>query len=369
MRFDDKPFIAIWEMTQACDLACKHCRAEARPGRDREELSTDEAKKMLRSFADEKVPLVVFTGGDPAKRPDLVELVGYGVGLGLTMGLTPSVTPLLTTELLKQLRDAGLSRLAVSLDGLSPSVHDGFRGRPGSFARTIDILCEARKLGLSTQVNTTQHEGVLGRGQQLASLMSRLDISLWSVFVPVPTGRASTALLPSADDVESSLKELLTISKTAPFAIKTTAAPHYRRLALQERKTTGTDIVIGARGRQAMWVNEGRGLMFVSHRGQVFPSGFLPMACGSVREKNALEIYRNHSTFKLLRDSSALQGKCGSCEYRNVCGGARARAYAMTGSPMGSDPLCPYVPPSYDGPLDVFQGDRARKHLTVIAGG
>ncbi len=367
MKFDDKPFIAIWETTQACDLVCKHCRAEARPERDDGELSTEEGRDLLASFARAEVPLVILTGGDPAKRPDLVELVRYGSSLGLSMGLTPSATPLVTIELLQKLKDAGLKRLAMSIDGLASESHDRFRGREGSFRRTLEILQAARRLGVPTQVNTTLHAGTIDRLEPMSVFLRNLGIDLWSVFTLVPTGRASESLMPDADAIEAAYKQLVRLSKRVPFAIKTTAGPHYRRIALQEKKATGSDVVVGARGRQAMWVNEGRGFLFVSHRGDVYPSGFLPLACGNVRRTDPITIYRQHPTFRLLRDSDSLKGKCRSCSFRMVCGGARARAHAMTGDLMESDPLCTYLPPDYDGPVHVFSraGDASR-HLPLL---
>ncbi|HSC87955.1 MAG TPA: TIGR04053 family radical SAM/SPASM domain-containing protein [Polyangiaceae bacterium] len=367
MKFDDKPFVAIWETTQACDLHCHHCRAEARPDRNPGELSTVEARKLLEQFAAAEVPLVILTGGDPAKRPDLVELVQYGKSLGLTMGLTPSATPLVTPELLEALQRAGIARFAMSIDGASADVHDAFRGSPGSFERTLFLLRTARSLGIPTQINTTLHAGSLGHLDELAALSEELRIVLWSVFAMVPTGRATLALMPTAEQVETAFERLLRIAKTSPFAVKTTAGAHYRRLALQERKETGTDVVIGARGRQALWVNEGRGFLFVSHLGRIFPSGFLPVDCGSVRQRDPITVYRDHPTFRLLRSSNLLEGKCGVCDYRHTCGGSRARAFAMTRNLMGPDPLCAYVPPGYDGPLEIFDGRSARRHLTMLA--
>lgn len=368
MQFDERPFIAIWETTQACDLVCRHCRATARPERDAGELSTFEGRALLKSFAQAQVPLVVLTGGDPAKRPDLVELVRYGSGLGLSMGLTPSATPLVTPTLLTSLAAAGLQRLAISIDGLDAHTHDSFRGREGSFERSREILENARKVGLATQVNTTLHHGSIGRLPELAGMMKRLEIALWSVFVVVPTGRATTELMPDAHAVESALEELLSLAGKMPFAIKTTAGPHYRRVALQHKKEDGREVTVGARGKQAMWVNEGRGFLFVSHLGAVFPSGFLPVDCGNVRESDPIEIYRHHPTFRMLRESDSLGGKCGACEYRKVCGGARARAYAMKGDLMASDPLCSYVPPDYRGPTEIFEQARVprRPLLNVV---
>jgi radical SAM protein len=344
MKFDDRPFIAIWETTQACDLVCKHCRASARPSRDPLELSTAEGKAVLDSLADAAVPLVVLTGGDPAKRPDLLELIAHGVGRGLHMGLTPSATPFVTDELVGQVARAGLSRLAISIDGPNADVHDSFRGVRGSFDEALRILRAARGAGLTTQINTSVHAGVLERLPAVAELVAEAGARLWSVFFVVPTGRATADMLPSAERVEEALLELAELARRSPFGVKTTAAPHYRRVLVERAKRVGGGVEQGVRGKEALRVNDGRGFLFVSHRGDVFPSGFLPVPCGNVRRDDLLRIYREHPLFQLLRDSDALQGKCGLCEYRNLCGGSRARAYAMTGNVMEADPLCSYQP-------------------------
>ncbi len=343
--FETAPFIMFWELTQACDLACKHCRACAQPERDPLELSTIEGERLLVEARDMGTPLVVLTGGDPAKRPDLVHLVRFGRQLGLRMALTPSATPLVTPELLRELVDAGLSRLAVSLDGVRRGQHDAFRGVQGSYGHTLSILREAHALGLTTQVNTTltaYNEHDLDR---LADLLTKFEIELWSVFLLVPTGRGQdlSGLEPHA--VEAQLEKLADISERVPFDIKTTAAPHFRRVLLQ-RKTRKSAVVglADGIGRAPRGVNDGQGVVFVSHRGEIFPSGFLPISCGSVRSDRLGEVYRNHPLMRSLRDPDALQGKCGRCEFRRVCGGSRARAYAVHGDPLAEEPSCAYQP-------------------------
>lgn len=348
MSYEERPFIAIWEVTQACDLACKHCRASAQPARDTGELRTEEGFALLQAFADAKVPLVVLTGGDPAKRPDLVELVRYGVGAGLHLGLTPSATPLVTERLIESLVRAGLHRLAISVDGPDAETHDTFRGVPGSFREAQRILAFARTLGLRTQINTTVHSGTVHRLRQMAAFVEGLGPVLWSVFYVVPTGRADARMLPSAEDVEVSLNELASIAASAPFGIKTTAATHYRRVLAERYKATGVHLEHGVMGKMGERVNDGRGFLFVSHRGEVFPSGFLPISCGNVRRHDPVHIYREHPLFLGLRDTDNLHGKCAACNYRNLCGGSRARAYALEGDVHASDPLCAYIPPGYD---------------------
>jgi len=281
VRYDEKPFIAIWEITQACDLACVHCRACAQPARDAGELTTAEGFQLLDRFAEARVPLVVLTGGDPAKRPDLLALVAYGSAAGLHMGLTPSATPLVTRKLLAELTGAGLKRLAVSIDGPDAVTHDAFRRVDGSFAHALRILDEARALGLRTQVNTTVHAGSIGYLREMAELVARLGSVLWSVFYVVPTGRAELRLLPPADAVESSLVELAEIAATAPFAVKTTAAPHYRRVLLERKTSGGSAVSHGVYGKDSERINDGQGFLFVSHRGEISRAAFCRSAVGT----------------------------------------------------------------------------------------
>jgi radical SAM protein len=347
MRYDDRPFIAIWEVTQACDLVCAHCRACARPERDAGELTTEEGFQLLDTLADAGVPLVVLTGGDPAKRPDLVALVKHATSRGLRLGLTPSATPLVTKTLIGEVAAAGLDRLAISIDGPDAEIHDAFRGVAGSFAEAQRILEEAREAGLATQVNSTVHAGTISHLREMADLVASAGSVLWSVFYVVPTGRADRHLLPSPHAVEASLHELASIALSAPFAIKTTAAPHYRRVVIERRAQGASGQNVGAHAKQSDRVNDGRGFLFVSHRGDVYPSGFLPVPCGNVRTSNPVTIYREHPTFRALRDETRLTGKCAACAYRRVCGGSRARAFAMTGDLHASDPLCAYLPPGY----------------------
>ncbi len=345
--FDHAPFLVFWETTQACDLVCKHCRADARPGRDPGELSFAEGARLLDEIRAMGCPLVVLTGGDPAKRPDLVDLVRHGTAIGLRVALTPSATPLVTPALLAALADAGLTRLAVSLDGATAATHDGFRGVAGSFERTLAILRAARAVGLTTQVNTSVTDLNVGELERIAAEIATLGINLWGVFFLVPTGRGEALRVLAPDAAEAVLERLAAIARTAPFDVKTTAAPHFRRVLLQQQvrrqEILGIDDGIG---RAPRGVNDGQGIVFVSHRGEICPSGFLPLPCGSVRRDSLAEIYRRHPVFTALRDPDKLGGKCGICEFRRVCGGSRARAFAMTGDMFAAEPACAYEPRS-----------------------
>ncbi len=359
LDFSRAPFLVIWETTQACDLACKHCRAEARRDRDPLELTTTEGKRLMddvRRFG----PLVfVFSGGDVLRRPDVVELVAHGADIGLRMAITPATTPLATPEMLRRLRDVGLRRIAVSLDGSCPEIHDAFRQVDGSFDWGLRILRASRELGLSTQVNTVIGRHNLDDFDNLGALMSELGIVFWEVFFLVPVGRACSDDVPSAEAFEWVFHRMYELSRTAPFDIKATAAPQYARVVLQreaaERRagareegldplTAGlyyskTDGIGRARG-----VTEGHGFLFVSHTGEIYPSGFLPVSAGNVRTHDLVEVYRDSRLFRELRDRSLLRGKCGVCEFRELCGGCRARAFAMTGSYLESDPFCAHLP-------------------------
>ncbi|HEX6239477.1 MAG TPA: TIGR04053 family radical SAM/SPASM domain-containing protein [Polyangiales bacterium] len=345
---DTAPYITFWETTRACDLACKHCRACAQPVRDLRELSTEEGFQLLTEIRALGCPLLVLTGGDPAKRHDLLELVQYGHGIGLRMALTPSATPLLTPELLKELHGRGLARLALSLDGLEET-HDSFRGVRGAYPLTLQLLEAARAIGLTTQINTSVGYHNRHELPQLARLVEALSPELWSVFFIVPTGRASQTHMLSAEHTEEVLTFLAARVREVRHDIKTTAAPHFRRVLMTNKQDLDAIVGLGSDGiaRHARGINDGQGVAFISHIGDIYPSGFLPIACGNVREEGLTATYREHPLFTRLRDPDQLRGKCGACPFKRVCGGSRARAHGMTGDPFAEDPVCAYVPPGY----------------------
>lgn len=342
----DRPYVLIWEVTQACDLRCDHCRADAQPDRHPNELTTRDGKAMLtdiQHFNDNQ--LVVLSGGDPLKRDDLFELIAFGSSLGLRMTITPSGTNLLTEERIRALRAAGITRIALSLDGASADTHDSFRGETGSFDETIDALDHATTAGIPIQVNTTVCAETVDELEGICERIEATSTVLWSVFFLVPIGRGAqlTSLQPKvADNV---MEWLVETRDRVSFAVKTTEAPQFRRVALQSNSNEppGPGSTHG--------IIAGDGFVFVSHTGDVYPSGFLPLSAGNVRSNSVVEIYRNSHIFRQLRDRSELKGKCGACPYRFVCGGSRSRAFATTGDPLESDPLCPYIPPQYRGPL------------------
>lgn len=354
--FNERPFLAIWEVTQACDLACVHCRAAAQPSRHPLELSTDEGKGLIDQIAAMKVPVFVLTGGDPIKRPDLFELIGHARKVGVRVSLTPSATPLLTRAIVFRLKEAGLARLAVSLDGASARTHDAFRGMTGSFERALNAISWANEAGLPVQINTTFSRRNIAEMDEIAELVENLRITLWSVFFLVPTGRGKLDDLLSADEFEQVFVRIYRLSKTASFDVKTTEAQHYRRYMLQQRvrerkagvvADPGPEKITDSIGRAPRGVNDGKGFLFISHTGEVFPSGFLPLTAGNIRRQPLASIYRDSLLFCSLRDTAQLEGKCGHCEFKEICGGSRARAYALTGDPMAEEPCCSYIPKGY----------------------
>lgn len=352
--FSNSPFLVIWEVTRACALACVHCRADAIARRDPNELTTDEGKRLIdqvRAFGDPP-PLFVLTGGDPMWRKDLAELVGYASGRGLTVALTPSGTPAPTRTRLKELADAGLSRLAVSLDGPDAATHDAFRRVRGSYDWTTRILETGAELGLALQINTTVSRTTLPTLRDMARRVRDFPITMWAVFFLVQMGRGAAQDQITADECEEVLHFLYDESLTAPFGIKTTEAPHYRRIVKARdladgRARDAESRRLGARQLRApRAVNDGNGFVFVDHRGAICPSGFLPMVRGNVRSDDLARIYRDDDVFRQLRDPDALEDHCGRCDWRAECGGSRSRAFAATGNAFAGDPLCAYRPNS-----------------------
>jgi radical SAM protein len=351
LDFDRAPFVIAWELTRACAYACAHCRADAQPRRHPEELDTAEAKALVEDLAGfGNRPILVLTGGDPLMRRDVFEIAAHASAQGLRVALTPTATALTTRARMFEAREVGVRRVAFSLDAPEAALHDRFRGFAGSFERTLAGIGAARDAGLSIQVNTTVCILNANVIERMVPLLGALGVVQWSVFFLVPTGRGRHLAMLSAAGHEHVLGWLDAKRAELPFDLKITAAPQHRRIAMQragggQLAGAGYRFADGLR-RPAKGVNDGRGFMFVSHRGEVMPSGFLPLAGGSVRERSAVDIYRNSALFRELRDPDALGGRCGRCEFREVCGGSRARAYAVGGDHLAEDPSCPYEPSS-----------------------
>jgi radical SAM protein with 4Fe4S-binding SPASM domain len=344
--FSHSPMLVFYELTQACDLVCQHCRACAQSRPDPSELSTDQSLELIAQLAEfSPRPALVLTGGDPLKRLDLFRLIERAVQLGLDVSITPSATPLLTFDAIRRLCDAGISRIAISIDGADAVTHDLMRGVVGSFDHSIKSLEAARRVGLSTQINTTLTPANLRQIEAMAERWTGLGISMWSVFFLVPVGRASSMRRLSAEQCEDAFARLWCQARRQPYAIKTTEAPHYRRYVIQHQVSTadreGNRAPLGYVSRG---LNDGNGVMFISHKGVIHPSGFMPIECGVFPHQNVVRVYQDSPVFRSLRDATRLEGKCRICEFRNLCGGSRARAYAVTGNPMAEEPDCNYLP-------------------------
>lgn len=349
--FDHSPFVVFYELTRACDLACRHCRACAQPLRHPHELDTVQACRLMDDLARfPKKPLLVITGGDPLKREDLYDLIAHARSAGLSVAMTPSATPLATTESIRQLKAAGVSRLAVSLDGVDAATHDAFRGVSGSFDITLRMMADANRFNLPLQVNTTITQRNLLQIDAMAELLAQRDIVLWSVFFLIPVGRGRAEQRISETEFEWVFERLWELQRRMPYGIKTTEAPHYRRFTIQREVDSGGAASPARTGLRApIGTNDGRGVMFVSHTGQVFPSGFLPIECGRFPRESVVDVYQRSPVFRRLRDMDQLEGKCGVCEFRQVCGGSRARAYALTRNYMAAEPDCAYIPAAWTG--------------------
>lgn len=352
--FDRAPMLVYWELTRACGLACRHCRAEAIATRDPLELDTAECVGVLDGISEfgRPLPHVVFTGGDPLRRPDLLTLIRAATARGIGSSLAPSATVDLTAEVLRDARAAGTQAISLSIDGPDARRHDTFRRVAGTFAATIRALREAREAGIAVQVNTLVTADNVDDLPAIAELLAPLDVMRWSLFFLIRVGRGAGLREISPARSERLFRWLLDLEPRVPFQIKTTEAMHYRRVAVRRMEAAGLDGAAIAKtpvGR-GFGVRDGNGIVFIAHDGGVSPSGFLPLVAGNVRERSLVDIYRSAPLFTRLRDTGELGGKCGRCAYRAICGGSRARAYAWTGDPLGADPLCPYEPPADGAP-------------------
>jgi MoaA/NifB/PqqE/SkfB family radical SAM enzyme len=342
--YDQAPYLVIWEATRACDLACRHCRADAHAEPYPDELSDAEARALLSRLREGFGPiLLVLTGGDPLKRAGLDGLIRHGTDLGLRMAITPAATPLLTRARLDALRAAGIQRVALSLDGADAATHDGFRQVEGTFARTVALLREIRAAGMESQINTSVGRHNLAQLEAIAALGREAGISLWSVFFLVPVGRAGRDALISAQEHEEAFRRLAAIAldPATGFMIKTTAGQPYYRVLAQERARRGG----GAPLHAGRGVNDGNGFLFISHVGDCQPSGFLAEKLGNIREHDPVALYREHPLLRGLRQPERFGGKCGPCPFARLCGGSRARTWALTGDAFAEDPTCVYQPP------------------------
>lgn len=294
--------------------------------------------ELVKRIAELAPPMLVLTGGDPMMRRDIFDIITRATERGLRVALSPAATPRLLHTDFHRLRAAGVVSMSLSLDGATQATHDRFRGVPHTFERTLQAARAAKEAGIQLQINTTLAQSTLPEMDNFIELMRDIEPDVWSVFVLVPTGRATLEDLPTADQLEEVWQRLEKLRSSLNFAIKTTEGHHYRRVLMQAAAQGAPS------PRHMIPTRDGKGVLFISHTGEVQPSGFLPLTAGNVRTDNLADLYRNHPIFVRLRDDDAIGGKCGRCEYRKICGGSRSRAYGQCGDMMAAEPLCNYIP-------------------------
>jgi AdoMet-dependent heme synthase len=359
--FGLRPMLVFWETTRACLLACRHCRASATTQAPPGELSTAEGRALIDQVAGfgRPYPILVLTGGDCLLRPDLFHLVDYAVSQGIPVCLSPSVTPLLDAAMIDRIARSGVRAVSVSLDGCRAQTHDGVRGIAGHFDKTITAIAQLADAGITVQVNTTVMDANVDDLPGIAALLTRVGAHIWEVFFLVQVGRGTaTAPLPAAGHED--VCHFLYDAAAYGFIVRTVEAPFFRRVAGARRvgaappdsalyrRLAGrlTDLLGPGTGRPSAHTaptRDGKGIVFIAHDGQVYPAGFLPLGLGSIHARPLREIYRHDPLLRSIR-AAAFTGRCGRCEYADLCGGSRARAYAATGDPLGEDPACPYQP-------------------------
>ena len=359
--FGQRPMLVFWETTRACLLACRHCRASATTQAPPGELSQAEGRSLIDQVAGfgRPYPILVPTGGDCLLRPDLFDLVDYAVSLGVPVCLSPSVTPLLTPEMIDRIAGCGARAVSISLDGAGAATHDGVRGVEGHFGKTVQAIRALLAAGVTVQVNTTVMRGNVEELADVAALLAQTGAQMWEVFFLVQVGRGVTAGSVSPAEHEDVCHFLYDASRRS-FVVRTVEAPFFRRVvaarragapapegALYRRLSGRLDQLLGPATRQPSAhtapTRDGKGILFVSHDGEVYPAGFLPLGLGSVRDQPLRDIYRNDPVLRAIR-AARFTGRCGHCGYADLCGGSRARAFAATGDPLGEDPACPYQP-------------------------
>jgi len=367
VNFDQAPILLFWETTKACRLACRHCRAEAiaqpLPG----QLTTEEGMGLIARLAafTPRFPVLVFTGGDPFMRDDLFDLAEHARSFGMPIGFAPSVTPLLTEENVRRMRELGAKTVSISLDGARPETHEGVRGVEDHFRATESAVRMLVREGHTVQINTTVMRSNVEELADVAALVDGWGAHIWEVFFLIRVGRGSELEELTPEENEDVVQFLYDASRYG-FIVRTVEGPFFRRVVAQRRELdAGADPAEvfglgalyrrladrlrdelgepGASRAQSVGTRDGKGILFVSHDGDVYPSGFLPFRLGNVRDRDIVELYRSDPTLRAIR-SSTFAGRCGMCEFSDVCGGSRARAFATSGDALGEDPACAYQP-------------------------
>ncbi len=340
--------LVAWETTRRCNLSCVHCRASAEDHFYKNELDTKAAFKLLDEIRETGQPIIILTGGEPLLRNDIFDIADYGTKIGLRMVMAPNGT-LITKENALRMKESGIKRISISLDGATKESHDRFRGVDGAYEGSLNGISLAKEAGLEFQINTTITKTNLDEIPKILSLAEELGAAAHHIFLLVPTGRGKYIVDQEIDAIEyeKTLNWFYDQRDKTQLQLKATCAPHYYRILRQRTREEGRTVTFESHGLDAVTRGclAGTGFCFISHIGEVQTCGFLDVKCGDITRSTFKEVWENSEVFANLRNFDDLDGKCGICEYRKVCGGCRARAYESTGSYMAEEPLCTYVPP------------------------
>ena len=343
----NQPRLVAWEVTRSCNLNCVHCRASSEKGPYEGELDTARAKQILDEITLTGSPIIILTGGEPLLRDDIFDLARYGTGLGLRMVMATNGT-LLTPELIENIKESGIKRLSISLDGENAEKHDAFRKVQGAFDTSLKGISLLKEAGLEFQINTTVTRHNSGDVDKILQMVVDLGAVAHHIFLLVPTGRAKAMENQEIDaqNYEDLLHWFYNMRGKTPLHLKATCAPHYYRILRQEAYAKGEKIDFETYGLDAVTRGclGGTSFCFISYDGIVQPCGYLELNCGDLKQSSFDAIWKDSRIFNELRDFSNYKGKCGRCEYKKFCGGCRARAYEATGDYLAEEPLCSYQP-------------------------
>jgi len=339
--------LLAWETTRTCNLACVHCRAKATTEPWPGELTIKESKALLTDVASFATPIVILTGGEPLLRPDIFEIAEYGTSLGLRMVMAVNGT-LITKEYADKMKQTGIKRVSISLDGAIAESHDSFRAVVGAFSAALNGIEILKQVQMPFQINTTITKANLVELPDINRMVNNLGAVAHHIFLLVPMGRGKDIreLEITAKEYEKTLNWFYDQRGKTAMQLKATCAPHYYRILRQRAHEKGEKVSFETHGLDAVTRGclGGTGFCFISYEGKVQPCGYLEIQAGDIKKEPLSRIWEKSEVFRNLRNFDALKGKCGVCEYHKVCGGCRARAYEATGDYMEEEPLCSYIP-------------------------
>jgi len=359
--YDKKPILIFWETTKACDLACKHCRASALTEGLPDEMNISESLEFVGQIEEfgRPYPVLILTGGDIMKKKGLREILKKSQEIGIPTSMSPSATGLLNDGAFEMMRKYGVRSLSLSLDGSNAATHDWLRGFPGIYDRTLQLIDRIISEGFTLQINTAIFKRNVKELPELLKLLLEKKVKTWEVFALIKTGRGI-----DREDLEASEYEdvmnFLEFASRYGITVRTVEAPFFRRVLIERENgdysggALFNDLVERTRhllgdptGRvkgHTSYTRDGKGIIFVAHNGDVNPSGFLPLSLGNVKDEGIVSIYRNNEILRKIRDPSNFGGRCGVCEYGDICGGSRARAFSYFNDLFQEDPKCIYIP-------------------------